>query len=650
MGVVLRAIEKPLGRQVALKILRPELAVDHRALVRFEHEARAAAALRHPNIVAVHACGTQNGTHYLAMEAIDGPSLAERMTQKPTLTTQEIRRLVRELLTGLSAAHDAGLVHRDVKPSNILLDGSDATVKIADFGLARIVASSTRLTLPQSAIGTAEYMSPEQARGDENIDHRADLYSVGVVLFELLTGRVPFRGGSGSSIIHQIIHDEPPDPQTHAPRCDGSLSALALRLLAKRPDERFPSALAVLEALDGHRKVHVPKTAARRRTLSVVTVLSLVVLLAFGSWLGMRILRRTGPAFGSHSLATVSIEKSGENNTGTILARFGESQEWKPFHTFEGGDRQVSNVAVVKLGPGYESIVMACVDPPIDGQLLFALDSAGRHLWSQGIESPRVWPDCALAREFQCAALEAGELDGLPGDEVVLSAHDSVEYATCIVVLDVRGRQTKATYWHLGHIDTIVFGSNLLGDARPAVIGKGHNNKLDGFDHPKEGDDARVADYDYVPILMVLDFQSMKGERLIAVPNSNGRVVDLPLVMPEAYAFLNAVSGEKVAFIAPDRSRRDSPREETVGISMVKTSRFLLNGIFQPGLQVEIALLADPGGAMLLEIDSQLNLLGCTPNNAATIGRTRDYWEKRYHPIVQNGRFVPEYQVGLSGK
>lgn len=178
---------------------------------------------------------------------------------------------MRQTLSGLGAAHGANLVHRDIKPSNILLAGllSESAVesnsgakeeapflaKIADFGLARVASSHSRITLPDSVLGTPEYMSPEQVRGEEDIDHRTDLYSAGVVLYEMLTGRTPFKADAPSVVIYQILHDDPPDPRVLSGTVDPKLASLALRMMAKRPEDRFDSAEEAMAALDRGRSV-----------------------------------------------------------------------------------------------------------------------------------------------------------------------------------------------------------------------------------------------------------------------------------------------------------------------------------------------------------------------------------------------------------
>lgn len=284
MGIVLQAYEESLNRTVALKILRPDLAGDRAALARFTREAQAAAALRHPNIVTVHAVGEENGVHFLVMEFVDGPSLRDLIQQASPLSAETIATFFRDILSALARAHEAGLIHRDIKSSNILVDEANGAVKIADFGLARMQDSGTRMTTTGSILGTPEYMSPEQARGAGPVDHRADLYSAGVVLYEMLTGRTPFQADTPSAVIHQILHDDPPDPRRLAADASPHLASLALRLLAKRPEDRFGSAADALAALDAGVRVRSIEGRRRRRRRMLAGLVALV-LVSGGAWL-----------------------------------------------------------------------------------------------------------------------------------------------------------------------------------------------------------------------------------------------------------------------------------------------------------------------------------------------------------------------------
>ncbi len=245
MGVVYKAHDPQIDRPVALKLVRADiLEGEERAdyLERLRREAQAAGRCTHPNIVALYDYSMHEGNPFLVMEYVRGMSLAQALQRGTRFRQDEAIFIIGQLLEGLGCAHGLGVVHRDVKPANILLV-EDGRVKVTDFGLSRIGAST--LTQSGSLMGTPSYMSPEQCRGDE-VDHRSDLFSTGVVLHELLAGERPFPGREVTVLIKQILYDEPPDLKGRVP---DQLAACVRRALAKRPQDRFPSAAAMAGAL-----------------------------------------------------------------------------------------------------------------------------------------------------------------------------------------------------------------------------------------------------------------------------------------------------------------------------------------------------------------------------------------------------------------
>jgi eukaryotic-like serine/threonine-protein kinase len=238
MANVYLAEDQELGRRVAIKILNDRHANDEQFIERFRREAKNAASLSHPNIVSIYDRGTAEGTYYIAMEHLDGRNLKELLIARGPAPPRIAIGYVRDILAALAFAHRHGIVHRDIKPHNILVD-RDNRVKVTDFGIAR--AGASQMTEAGSIVGTAQYLSPEQARGTA-VDHRSDLYSVGVVLFELLTGEVPFTGDSPVEIAMKHLSAQPPLPSDRRPGVPHELDLIVARALAKDPAERYQSA------------------------------------------------------------------------------------------------------------------------------------------------------------------------------------------------------------------------------------------------------------------------------------------------------------------------------------------------------------------------------------------------------------------------
>ena len=249
MAEVFLAKDTTLGRLVAVKVLRERFADDEEFVARFHREARAAAALNHPNVVAIHDRGGSAGSSYIVMEYVSGETVKDLVQRSGRLTPAAARDIELGLLAALRAAHDGGVIHRDVTAQNVLLAG-DGRVKVADFGIAHFGASE--LTSTGIVMGTSRYLSPEQARG-EPTDERSDLYSAGVVLFEMLTGRLPFEGDNDLAIALQHANDPAPSPTTFVPDLPPGLDAIVARALRKDPAARFQTAaefFAALAALD----------------------------------------------------------------------------------------------------------------------------------------------------------------------------------------------------------------------------------------------------------------------------------------------------------------------------------------------------------------------------------------------------------------
>ncbi len=250
MGIVLKAFDPTLHRVVAIKVLAPQLATSGVARKRFMREAQAVAAVAHDHIVTIHAVEEANGLPYLVMQFVPGQSLQDRIDKEGPLPLKEILRIGMQTAAGLAAAHAQGIVHRDIKPANILLENGVQRVKLTDFGLARAVDDAS-LTQSGFVAGSPQFMAPEQARG-EALDHRADLFSLGSVLYTLCTGRPPFRAANTFAVLRRVS-EEPPRPIREVnPEIPDWLVAVIEKLHAKDPAERYQSAGEVAEVLGRH--------------------------------------------------------------------------------------------------------------------------------------------------------------------------------------------------------------------------------------------------------------------------------------------------------------------------------------------------------------------------------------------------------------
>jgi serine/threonine protein kinase len=247
MGQVYRARDRVLQRTVAVKVLSPAATQDLELVARFGREARAAATLNHPNIVTVFDSGADGDLHYLVMEYVEGQSLAGLLRQEGVLEPGRAADVGRQVCQALAAAHAAGLVHRDVTPGNVLVDPA-GRVKVADFGIAKLAAATT-MTGDGMLLGTAAYLAPEQAQG-RPVDGRSDLYSLGCVLYALVTGAPPFAGDSPVAVAARHLTEQPVPPSERNPRVGAALEAVVLTALAKDPADRYQSAAAMVQDLD----------------------------------------------------------------------------------------------------------------------------------------------------------------------------------------------------------------------------------------------------------------------------------------------------------------------------------------------------------------------------------------------------------------
>lgn len=249
MGTVWLATDLQLQRNVAVKILSPQLAQDSELVTRFEREAKMTAALEHPNIVPVYAVGHLEDRPFIVMKNLEGLTLSSLIRDRGNLKKDELLPLLKQVAAGLDFIHKKGFIHRDIKSGNIFVS-PDGHATILDFGILRSKEGTDALTRTGIVMGTPQYMAPEQALGRKTVDHRVDLYALAVVLYEAVTGTLPFDGESDLSIVQAQAHSLPPDPCVRAPWIPRYVGDVLLQALAKTPDERFPSATALYRALD----------------------------------------------------------------------------------------------------------------------------------------------------------------------------------------------------------------------------------------------------------------------------------------------------------------------------------------------------------------------------------------------------------------
>ena len=249
MGIVYRARQRSLKRIVALKVMKEGENASEKQIRRFKRETEAAAKLQHPNIVAVHEVGCHEGFHYFTMDLIEGDPLDAIVKRKEKMPVNRVLEVVQETSQAIHYAHGKGIIHRDLKPANVLLD-TDGHPKVTDFGLAKQIDHKSMLTRTGAVVGTPFYMPPEQARGDVDIDQRADVYALGVILYELLTLKLPFHGETTMEVYHKILEEEPLPPRKHDSRIDKDVNTIVLKAMDKELSRRYQSALELAEDIE----------------------------------------------------------------------------------------------------------------------------------------------------------------------------------------------------------------------------------------------------------------------------------------------------------------------------------------------------------------------------------------------------------------
>ncbi len=388
MGVVYVARQDSPARRVALKLIAPAFAGDEVFRRRFLREATAAAAIEHPHILPVYAAGESNGILFMAMRLVDGQDLGQILRGSNELSLERVARIIRQIGEALDAAHARGLVHRDVKPGNVLVtsqpDGEDADFcYLTDFGVSTWTASSAAtITMTGQMVGTASYVAPEQIDGG-TVDGRADLYSLGCVLYECLTGRPPFSGRQAAAILYAHLHEEPPPPSSIRPDLPAGVDDVTTRALKKAPGERYASCRELTHDLDGalagtnSARAKVPLATApgrastrgsvRRSTWAVVAVVAtaIIVAVAGGAFLAMR---DRGPApSASSSVAAPSLIREGVQVTASSTApsstdAAGNPVTYVPANVIDGNVQTAWRTP----GDGHGQWVTLIFDNPID--------------------------------------------------------------------------------------------------------------------------------------------------------------------------------------------------------------------------------------------------------------------------------------------
>jgi serine/threonine-protein kinase len=401
MSSVYRAHDRLLDRKVALKILHEHHGVDEASVERFRREARAVASVSHPNVVTVIDRGEQDGRQFIVFEYVEGETLKRLIEREGPLPVEQALEIVLQIARGLAFAHREGLVHRDVKPQNVLLDGN-GTAKVTDFGIARSLDVHRGMTQTGTVLGTSDYIAPEQAQG-QVVDEQTDIYSLGVVLYELLTGKVPFAGENFVAVAMRHINEPPPLVRAVRPDVPPRVDAAIERAMAKRAADRFPGMNAFgaeLEAClddlrtgtDWTQVIPAPSTPRRHRgRVSPWPVIVLIVaVLAIGAVVGTLLLRGNGsPGDGAGSTTGANVHvtavaandpygTNGEHDADVHLATDGDpSTAWTTEHynsapdlgkpgvglVLDAGTGHVHQLTISTTMPGFEAVIKAGDSP-----------------------------------------------------------------------------------------------------------------------------------------------------------------------------------------------------------------------------------------------------------------------------------------------
>jgi tRNA A-37 threonylcarbamoyl transferase component Bud32/HAMP domain-containing protein len=384
MAEVWRAHDPGIDRVLAIKILKPQFRRNPEYTQRFLREAKAAGALAHPSIVTIYDVGEVDGYPYIAMELLDGEPLDTTLTREAKLPDEQVLAIAAQLASALNYAHLSGVVHRDIKPSNIMLGRDGRSIKILDFGIARVAEADTAETDRQhlqtqigQVLGTPRYMSPEQALG-QRVDGRSDLFSVGVVLYELVTGRQAFSASSVATLALQITQQDPPAIATIEPRCAGGLRFIIEKLLAKRPERRFSDGGELARAIERELKAHEAARAddasrgrylplQARLTLAMVAVTAIALILSIGAVLDRQYKAMERMALASGSSIAAFVASNAALPSVENAAAPPEERDWTPIQAFIAAAAKDQSVRWMTMVDA-DGVVRGASDPRLLGR------------------------------------------------------------------------------------------------------------------------------------------------------------------------------------------------------------------------------------------------------------------------------------------
>ena len=366
-AIVFAVYDRKLSRRIAVKVLRPELTASRASKQRFVREAESVARLNHPHILPIFFVGENQGLAYFGMPLVEGETLEAAMRREGKLGEAEAARIGAEVADALAEAHAAGLVHRDIKPLNVMLHGARRRVLVADFGIAKAAEGSgeDKLTGTGIAIGSPHYMSPEQAAGEELVDHRSDIYSLGILLWQMLAGELPFGSGGSRAVLMQQVSREVPDITTRRKDLSPAMVAAVTKCVAKRREDRFQSAIEVAQALHGLSSGGFPAILPGRRRFSRKWIAAATLVFGFGLFGGVYWLVKT--------TERAAANAEGPRDTGASVtaapATSAPAIAVLPFATVGAGDTAFGRSAALMLG---EALALRNGVTTVDGNNLLS--------------------------------------------------------------------------------------------------------------------------------------------------------------------------------------------------------------------------------------------------------------------------------------